>query len=33
VALAELSEVKYDPTNFFRMNHNIKPTKAAHATT
>jgi len=24
---------KYDPTNFFRMNHNIKPTKAAQATT
>ena len=22
---------KYDPTNFFRMNHNIKPTKAATA--
>ena len=22
---------KYDPTNFFRMNHNIKPTKAAQA--
>jgi len=24
---------KYDPTNLFRMNHNIKPTKAAQATT
>ena len=22
---------KYDPTNFFRMNHNIKPTRAASA--
>jgi hypothetical protein len=22
---------KYDPTNFFRMNHNIKPTKTAQA--
>jgi hypothetical protein len=22
---------KYDPTNFFQMNHNIKPTRAAHA--
>ena len=22
---------KYDPTNFFRMNHNVKPTKAATA--
>jgi FAD/FMN-containing dehydrogenase len=22
---------KYDPTNFFRMNHNIKPTEAAQA--
>jgi FAD/FMN-containing dehydrogenase len=22
---------KYDPTNFFRMNHNIKPTQAAQA--
>jgi FAD/FMN-containing dehydrogenase len=20
---------KYDPTNFFRMNHNIKPSQAA----
>jgi FAD/FMN-containing dehydrogenase len=24
---------KYDPTNFFRMNHNIKPTQAAPAAT
>jgi len=24
---------KYDPKNFFRMNHNIKPTKAAQAMT
>jgi len=24
---------KYDPTNFFRMNHNIKPSHAAPATT
>jgi hypothetical protein len=24
---------EYDPTNFFRMNHNVKPTKAAQATT
>jgi len=22
---------KYDPTNFFRLNHNIQPTKAAQA--
>src|SRR5262249_19662161 len=22
---------KYDPTNFFRMNHNVKPSKAATA--
>ena len=22
---------KYDPTNFFRMNHNIKPSQAAPA--
>ena len=22
---------KYDPTNFFRMNHNIKPSKSAPA--
>jgi len=22
---------KYDPTNFFRMNHNIKPSQAASA--
>jgi hypothetical protein len=22
---------KYDPTNFFRMNHNIKPTQTAPA--
>ena len=28
--LASLKD-KYDPTNFFRMNHNIKPTKAAQA--
>ena len=21
----------YDPTNFFRMNHNIKPTEAARS--
>ena len=24
---------KYDPTNFFRMNHNIKPNKAAQVVT
>jgi len=24
---------KYDPTNFSRMNHNIKPTKATQAVT
>jgi FAD binding domain-containing protein/berberine-like enzyme len=28
--LASLKD-KYDPTNFFRMNHNVKPTKAAQA--
>ena len=30
---AKLAAVKnkYDPTNFFHMNHNIKPTKAAQA--
>lgn len=22
---------KYDPTNFFRMNHNIRPSRAATA--
>jgi FAD binding domain-containing protein/berberine-like enzyme len=26
-----LLKTKYDPTNFFRMNHNIKPSKAAQA--
>jgi hypothetical protein len=28
--LVELKN-NYDPTNFFRMNHNIKPIKAAQA--